>query len=428
MPVLDHALELECRAAALLADYGAFTRMRVELPAQGGNATDVDALGSLCTPDGIRHIVASVTTERSGPYQKLLGAMGLAYYLQSRHGPNAQSRVIFAHGGEPGLVFPTDDVAIHQLVNAGNFPNAIIEKAISDWSRSRASGRRDAYLRAFKGLQAVIQDGIHPRESRLTNLCERHAHMETVDGSADCADCLARGSRSRVHAGLLGRALFSQDAWLSPTAGGKALMEAHMRSRRLYRDVAREVASTFTFVHGSLHPKAVHAGSLQTLGRLAIMNAAAEEASRDSADDSQWVTLGDPSWWRGLQEAIGLLRSNGELIWRFARIMQHWVFVYGGFFIKSRREQEMAVMAREISATPEEIHSALEVVDCLFPSERGFIQDMPEVDVQYLVLTPLWIRGLGVLSRAEMGWNLSGAPYSEWSAAARAVTKWPVST
>lgn len=100
-------------------------------------------------------------------------------------------------------------------------------------------------------------------------------------------------------------------------------------------------------------------------------------------------------------QAIEALKKR-PFYYLYPYFFQIFFFVYGGFFMMSRKDEEYRVLS-EITGVPvNEIDSALSFWDILFPVSSSWMKTMNHQGLYYMQFVPAPLRGLGVNYRRHL--------------------------
>ena len=101
-----------------------------------------------------------------------------------------------------------------------------------------------------------------------------------------------------------------------------------------------------------------------------------------------------------IRQAVSLLSEKPCYLHGFPSFLQTFLFVWGGFVTRSRREEEVNRLAAEIYSTPDAVEHYLQATDLIFSGDgTGLKQDIRNVEA--FVYVPGAIRGLGIHHRRE---------------------------
>ncbi len=139
---------------------------------------------------------------------------------------------------------------------------------------------------------------------------------------------------------------------------------------------------------------------LQHAARLALLATVVEIAVLLPGDDVRALVLGaDPRlrpFWR--TQVMSLLEH--PLATRWPLLWQTYLGCWGGFLVTERRDQEIALIAEEVGATPSEAEAGLAAFDTLFPQrDTRRWHRVTDDGIELLTLVPAALRGVGVLHR-----------------------------
>jgi len=91
--------------------------------------------------------------------------------------------------------------------------------------------------------------------------------------------------------------------------------------------------------------------------------------------------------------------SEQKYFRRYA-IFWHWfMFVFGGYLVKDKIEEEYKILSEETEIPLEYINEALSSYEMLFPIEGGWFQEITECNIKVLKLFPIPFRGIGTAYR-----------------------------
>ena len=86
----------------------------------------------------------------------------------------------------------------------------------------------------------------------------------------------------------------------------------------------------------------------------------------------------------------------------YSYIWQFFIFLFGGFLLEDKKEDEYNLLA-EISGIPiGEIDNALSAFDVLFPIEGGWMRKIDHTSIKLLKFMPSPFCGIGVNLRKEV--------------------------
>jgi hypothetical protein len=138
---------------------------------------------------------------------------------------------------------------------------------------------------------------------------------------------------------------------------------------------------------------------LQHAARLALLATVVEIATLLPEDEVRALVLGsDPRlrpFWRS---HVFSLRTNPAAV-RWPLLWQTYLGTWGGFLLRERRRDEIALLAEEVGLTPAQAEDGLAAFDTLFPLGPNLRWHRPADGFDFLPMVPAAMRGVGVLHR-----------------------------
>lgn len=137
--------------------------------------------------------------------------------------------------------------------------------------------------------------------------------------------------------------------------------------------------------------------------RLTVLKLCIEEIIKcDSlADFLQWIEKESlPS--KNIREGIEQLQKH-EYYYLYPHFWQIFIFVFGGFILMSKKDEEYTLLSELTSIPIDEIDNALSAFDILFPiQDKSWLFDRPHTCIRILRFMPLPISGLGANYRRNI--------------------------
>lgn len=190
------------------------------------------------------------------------------------------------------------------------------------------------------------------------------------------------------------------------------LYDAYRSHPRLARNCAQELGGDQAFkqtLYGGENVLVQSCFWLEHRARLSILKAAIDYVCQQNSDMQVSSIEHMPnSFCNGLAE----LRRD-EYFTRYAIFWQTFLWVFGGFILHERQEEEFGLLSKKTGIPPASIPRALEVFDILFPKKSGkyWIRKISKTaQLSAVTLMPWPFLGLGAHLRK---WNAQCSDFNE---------------
>jgi hypothetical protein len=144
----------------------------------------------------------------------------------------------------------------------------------------------------------------------------------------------------------------------------------------------------------------------QLFNRLLVLKGITEYILTPKTADSTWIEeymakLSYNAQNNNIRQAIEELRTHSHF-YLYPYFYQIFLFVYGGFFMVARKDEEYKILS-DITGVPiDEIDTALEVWNTLFPTSTSWMTTINHGGLYYMRFVPSPLRGLGVNYRRHL--------------------------